>query len=68
MNSDERDKTSVHPIWRESRGVLSFGTNWNDTATEEEKRAEKEWLVKISKQWDKIAGPAGGTYVNEANP
>jgi hypothetical protein len=58
----------VHPAWKEGRGVLSFGVNWNDTTPESEKKALKEQLVHISKRWDEIAGPQGGTYVNEANP
>ena len=68
INSKGRANTSVHPAWNEGRGILSFGVNWNDTASENEKKALKEQLVHISRQWDEIAGPEGGTYLNEANP
>lgn len=68
VNSEGREDTSVHPVWKEGRGVLSFGVDWNDTATGSERKAKKEQLVQISKRWDDIAGPDGGTYVNEANP
>jgi hypothetical protein len=68
VNPAERNNTSVHPVWRDSRAVMSFGTNWNDTASDAEKRRKKQLLVDISKRWGKIAGPSGGTYANEANP
>jgi hypothetical protein len=68
VNSAERNNTSVHPVWRDGRAVMSFGTNWNDTASDAEKLRKKQLLVNISKRWGKIAGPSGGTYANEANP
>ena len=68
VNPAERNKTSVHPVWLDSRAVMSFGTNWNDTASDAEKLRKKLLLVDISKRWGKIAGPNGGTYANEANP
>ena len=68
VNSAERNFTSVHPSWREGRAVMSFGTNWEDTAPETEKHQKRLQLVDISKRWAAIAGPNGGTYVNEANP
>ncbi|OAG40581.1 hypothetical protein AYO21_05282 [Fonsecaea monophora] len=68
VNSTTRDNTSVHPSWREGRAVMSFGTNWDDEAPETEKHQKRLQLVEMSKRWTKIAGPAGGTYANEANP
>jgi hypothetical protein len=47
---------------------MSFGTNWNDTASDAEKLRKKQLLVDISTRWGRIAGPSGGTYANEANP
>lgn len=47
---------------------MSFGTNWKDTATEAEKHQQRMQLIAMSKRWENIAGPSGGTYVNEANP
>jgi len=68
VNPAERNKTSVHPVWHNSRAVMSFGTNWNDTASDAEKRRKKQLIVDISKRWGNITGPSGGTYANEANP
>ncbi|KAK5267219.1 hypothetical protein LTR96_007252 [Exophiala xenobiotica] len=68
VSPTERNNTSVHPVWRDSRAVMSFGTNWNDTASDAEKLRKKQLLVDISKRWGRIAGPSGGTYANEANP
>ncbi|KIX03880.1 uncharacterized protein Z518_07433 [Rhinocladiella mackenziei CBS 650.93] len=68
VNSAERNNTSVHPIWREGRAIMSFGTDWEDTAPEAEKHQKRLLLVDMSKRWSKIAGPNEGTYVNEANP
>ena len=68
VNSAERTNTSVHPSWRQSRAVMSFGTNWEDMAPESEKHRKRLQLVDISNRWAAIAGPNGGTYVNEANP
>ncbi|ETI20394.1 hypothetical protein G647_08429 [Cladophialophora carrionii CBS 160.54] len=68
VNSATRNDTSVHPSWRDSRAVMSFGTNWEDDASESEKHSKKLHLVEMSNRWAKIAGSDGGTYVNEANP
>ncbi|KAK5411719.1 hypothetical protein LTR90_008093 [Exophiala xenobiotica] len=68
VSPTERNNTSVHPVWRDSRAVMSFGTNWNDTASDAEKLRKKQLLVDISKRWGRIAGPSGGTYANAANP
>jgi hypothetical protein len=68
VNSVERDKTAVHPIWKESRAVFSIGTDWADDAPAEEKLRKKKQSIQVSKRLGEIVGPHGGTYVNEANP
>lgn len=47
---------------------MSYGINWPDNATSAEKKRFKQELVKVSLELGEIVGPAGGTYVNEANP
>ena len=47
---------------------MSFGTNWEDDAPAAEKHQKRLQLVEMSKRWATIAGPEGGTYINEANP
>ncbi|KMP02044.1 hypothetical protein CISG_09300 [Coccidioides immitis RMSCC 3703] len=68
VSSAKRDETSTHPIWEQSRALLSFAANWRDDASANEKRNAKLSLVEISKKLGDIVGPGGGTYVNEANP
>ncbi|KAK5089704.1 hypothetical protein LTR70_007560 [Exophiala xenobiotica] len=68
VKNDTRADTAVHPAWAESLGILSFGANWEDEATLEEKRQKKHMVVEQSKQLDEIFGSSGGTYINEANP
>jgi hypothetical protein len=68
VNSDKRDETAVHPIWKESRAIFSLGTDWPDDAPEEVKRTRKLKAVEVSKRLGEIVGPHGGTYTNEANP
>ncbi|KAJ9614419.1 hypothetical protein H2200_002555 [Cladophialophora chaetospira] len=68
VNSARRNETSVHPTWRDSRAVMSFGTDWEDDAPEAEKQQKRLQLVEMSKRWATIAGPEGGSYINEANP
>ena len=41
--------------------------DWNNQASEEEKKLRKEQLVQASLELGEIVG-GGGTYVNEANP
>lgn len=47
---------------------MSFGIDWPDNAADAEKKRRKQELVDISLDLEKIVGPGGGTYVNEANP
>lgn len=68
VNSQYRDQTSVHDIWKRSRAILSMGANWADEAPEEEKRRIKLLAVEASKRLMQIVGRGGGTYVNEGNP
>ena len=68
VNPAERDETSVHPIWKDSRAIFSISGDWADDAPEEEKRKIKKDLVDISGRLGKIVGENGGTYINEANP
>ena len=68
VKNDTRAQTAVHPAWVESIGVLSFGENWEDDASLEEKRTKKEAIVAKSERLGEIWGPNGGTYINEANP
>jgi hypothetical protein len=68
VSPTERDRTAVHPIWKNSRALLSFGTDWADDAPAEEKSRKKKQAVEVSERLGKIVGPNGGTYVNEANP
>jgi hypothetical protein len=68
VNSQLRDQTSVHNIWKESRAILSMGANWADEAPEKEKRRMKLLAVEASRRLAQIVGRNGGTYVNEANP
>jgi hypothetical protein len=67
-DQSQRNKTSVHPAWRDARAVMSFGTDWEDTASETEKSRKRKGLVKVSQRLDEIFGVEGGAYVNEANP
>ncbi|KAF3479904.1 FAD binding domain-containing protein [Arthroderma uncinatum] len=68
VNSDERDNTAVHSSFKESRGLLSFGANWADDASEEEKRTAKKTLTEVIRRYAGIVGENTGTYLNEANP
>jgi hypothetical protein len=68
VNSQSRDDTSVHSIWKESQAILSLGADWEDEAPESEKRRMKLMAVEASKRLAEIVGGDGGTYVNEANP
>lgn len=68
VNPAQRNKTSVHRIWEHSRAILSFGVDWEDEATDVEKKDKKQILVELSRRLGEIAGPEGGTYLNEANP
>lgn len=68
VKNDTRASTAVHPAWAESVAVLSFGANWKDEASVEEKKAKKEQVVAQSKRLSEIWGSSGGTYINEANP
>ena len=47
---------------------MSFGTDWEDEASEEEKSRKRKGLVKVSERLGEIFGKDGGTYINEANP
>jgi hypothetical protein len=68
VDSSQRDKTAVHPIWKESRAIFSFGVDWVDNASASEKRRKKQQAVEMSYRLAEIVGPQGGTYINEANP
>ncbi|KAI9840689.1 MAG: hypothetical protein M1837_001365 [Sclerophora amabilis] len=68
VNSENRDETAVHPAWKESQAVFSFGADWPDSTPTQEKKRRKEQLVELSNHLGEIVGPDGGTYVNEANP
>ncbi len=68
VNPAERDNTAVHPAWKDSRAILSIGTDWADDASAEEILSKKQQAVEVSKRLGEIVGPDGGTYVNEANP
>lgn len=68
VKNDTRAETAVHPAWAHSIGILSFGADWADEASLEEKRTKKEMVDEQSRELDSIFGPAGGTYIKEANP
>jgi len=68
VKNDTRATTAVHPAWADSFGILSFGANWKDEASLEEKKQKKETVVEQSRQLSEIFGPTAGTYINEANP
>ena len=68
VNADERDKSSVHPIWKDSVALLTMGIDWANDATEQEKTRKRELMVEVSGRLTEIVGEVGGTYVNEANP
>lgn len=68
VKNDTRAATAVHPAWAQSFGILSFGANWADEASLEERRAKKQMVIEQSLQLDQIFGAEGGTYINEANP
>jgi hypothetical protein len=68
VNPSERDKTAVHPIWNDSRGLFRMNTNWADNTSPTEKKQKKQRLVEVSRRLGAIVGPDGGTYINEANP
>ncbi|PGH10938.1 hypothetical protein AJ79_05184 [Helicocarpus griseus UAMH5409] len=68
VNSQERDSTAVHEIWKKSAALMSFSANWKDDAPAAEKRKMKQGLVRLTDKFGKIVGKDGGTYVNEANP
>ena len=45
-----------------------MGIDWPNDATAAEKKRKQQRLVEVSLELEKIVGPQGGTYVNEANP
>ena len=47
---------------------MSFGTDWDDDASELEKSNKRKGLVQVSERLGQIFGKDGGTYLNEANP
>lgn len=68
VKNDTRASTAVHPAWADSVAVMSFGENWADDASVEEKKMKKGKLVNSSRLLGEIFGSSGGTYINEANP
>jgi FAD/FMN-containing dehydrogenase len=58
----------VHPVWADARTVFSLGVDWRNDATATERKRLKERLVNASLELERVVGPGGGTYVNEANP
>lgn len=68
VNPTERDNTAVHPIWNESHGVFSLGSDWPDNASDEVRKQRKSLVVELSNRLRDIVGSDGGTYINEANP
>lgn len=68
MNSDERDNTSVHSSFKDSRALISYSVDWADNASEQEKKAAKKTSAEVSKRLAEIVGKETGTYLNEASP
>ncbi|CAI7619960.1 unnamed protein product [Penicillium pancosmium] len=68
VNNDERDNTAVNNIWKHSHALMSISIDWADNATKSEKHEKRLQAVMMSKNFTKIVGAKGGTYINEANP
>ncbi|KAF3893398.1 FAD-binding PCMH-type domain-containing protein [Trichophyton interdigitale] len=68
VNSDERDNTSVHSSFKDSRALISFSVDWADNASEQEKKRAKKTSAEVSKRLAEIVGKETGTYLNEASP
>lgn len=68
VNNDERDNTAVNNIWKHSHALMSISIDWADNATKSEKHKKRLHAVMMSKNFTKIVGAEGGTYINEANP
>ncbi|KAF2458268.1 putative FAD binding domain protein [Lineolata rhizophorae] len=68
VNPTNRANTAVNSVWDFSHALLSFGIDWADDEPAHVKTERKQRLVEISRRFDAVIGPDGGTYINEANP